>query len=127
MLLQEYDAAYEEIQKQMEIAGKLSRQKRESDDIETLPEPQQQRVDLRQLLRDQNGSEKTVDPNSKKKWTVFQFAFILLVQTVMIFGSMFMSIRNKLVMIVSSSLIYHILMQQVYKTHGSGTTTGKND
>lgn len=127
MFIRDYDAAYTEIQTQMETAGKMARKKRENDAVETATDQRTERADLRPLLHNlnnQNGSEnrKTLKKSSLTNWSgLFRYVLILIIQTVMIFSSVFMNFRNKLVLIISSSLMYHIMMQQTYKAHETTT------
>lgn len=130
MHIQDYDTAYAEIQEQMKTADKIARTKRETDQVETLTDQPQQRVDLRSLLHDNLGDQKKrLEAKDALKfnlthWTgLFRYALIVIIQTVMIFSSGFMNVRNKLVLIISSSLMYHIIMQrQIYKANGTTTT-----
>lgn len=130
MHIQDYDTAYAEIQEQMKTADKIARTKRETDQVETLTDQPQQRVDLRSLLHDNlSDQKKRLESKDAMKfnlthWTgLVRYALIVIIQTVMIFSSGFMNVRNKLVLIISSSLMYHIIMQrQIYKANGTTTT-----
>lgn len=133
MLVREIDDAFVEIESQMKESSRIAKREAEQDRINQEASAgsygtavKKNRVDLRELLLRNNTLQKSPEPPNTKfgilkyldrSRVLLRFLIILSFQTIIIFTSACVGIRNKFVLVISSTLMYHIIMQNIYKTN----------